>query len=361
MRWPVFAFVALSITADDCWGAAASADPLPPYRHIFLIILENRSYDQIIGNPNAPHINRLAMTYGLASQFYAEVHPSEGNYVAMIGGDTFGIHDDDAWYCTWGNPDRYCGSQSAISPYPDHTITARSLVDQLADHHLSWKGYFENIPLPGSRQVFYPDRASPVPGLPNELYASKHNGFINFKSVQDDPELSQKFVGFDQLDADLASGTAPNYAHIVPNQCNDMHGLLTPDVRDDCRGGEAIVRRGDAVVAQLVAAIQKSPLWTRPSNAAVVITFDEGGSAPPGAPQGCCGSDRDSAANFGGGHIATVVITNHGPRGRVDDTPYNHYSLLRTTEEALVIDEFLGHANDQALGVKAMSPLFAVP
>ena len=128
MRWPVFAFVALSITAADSWGAAASADPLPPYRHIFLIILENRSYEQIIGNPNAPNINRLAVTYGLASQFYAEVHPSEGNYVAMIGGDTFGIHDDDAWYCTRGNPDRYCGSQSAIIPYPDHTITARSLV-----------------------------------------------------------------------------------------------------------------------------------------------------------------------------------------------------------------------------------------
>src|SRR5437868_4053998 len=125
MRWPVLAFLALSITAADCWGAAASADPLPPYRHIFLIILENRSYEEIIGNPNAPNINRLAVTYGLASQFYAEVHPSEGNYVAMIGGDTFGIDDDDAWYCTWGNPDRYCGSQSAMRSYPDHTITAR--------------------------------------------------------------------------------------------------------------------------------------------------------------------------------------------------------------------------------------------
>jgi Phosphoesterase family len=117
------------------------------------------------------------------------------------------------------------------------------------------------------------------------------NGFINFRSVQDGPELAQKFVGFDQLDADLASGNAPKYAHIVPDQCNDMHGLLAPD---DCRGGEAVVGRGDAVVAQLVASIQRSPVWTSPSNAAVIITFDEGGSAPPGAPQGCCGSDRNS-------------------------------------------------------------------
>jgi phosphatidylinositol-3-phosphatase len=150
------------------------------------------------------------------------------------------------------------------------------------------------------------------------------------------------------------------YAHIIPNQCDDMHGLFGPDVPEDCRGGETVVRRGDAVVTQLVAAIQRSPVWTSASNAAVVITFDEGGSAPPGEPQGCCGSDKDNAANFGDGHIPTVVITNHGPRGKVDDTFYNHYSLLRTTEEALGMDEFLGHANNQALGVKAMTPLFAV-
>jgi arylsulfatase A-like enzyme len=120
------------------------------------------------------------------------------------------------------------------------------------------------------------------------------------------------------------------------------------------------VRRADAVVAQLVAAIQRSPVWTGPSNFAVVITRDEGGSAPPGTPQGCCGFEKDSAANFGGGHIPTIVITNHRPRGRVDDTPYNHYSLLRTSEEALGIGEFPGHANDRALGVKAIIPMFAV-
>jgi hypothetical protein len=59
-------------------------------------------------------------------------------------------------------------------------------------------------------------------------------------------------------------------------QCNDMHGLLAPDVPDDRRGDEAVVCRADAVVAQFVAAIQRSPVWTGPSNFAVVITRDEG-------------------------------------------------------------------------------------
>ena len=62
--------------------------------------------------------------------------------------------------------------------------------------------------------------------------------------------------------------------------------------------------------------------------------------------QGCCGFDPKGLSNFGGGHIATIVITNHGARGVVDPTPYNHYSLLRTTEDALGISEYLNEAGD---------------
>jgi phosphatidylinositol-3-phosphatase len=334
------------------------ADQLPRYEHVLVIVLENRGYDKIIGNPGAPNLNRLASTYGLATRFYAEVHPSEANYVAMIGGDTFGIHDDDAWYCATGNPDRYCSSQRTIVPYAPHTITARSLVDQLAETKLTWKGYFESIPAPGSLAVYFPDRRMPMPGVPSELYGSKHNGFVNFKVVQNDPDLASKFVGFDQLNHDLARGEMPNYAHIVPNQCNDMHGLDGIDVPDDCRGSvDRLIARGDAVIGALFASIEASPIWTAPSNVAVVITFDEDDGSTSG-PNGCCGYDKDSLANFGGGHIPTIVTTNHGPRGVLDDTPYNHYSLLRTTEDVFGIEAHLGHANDSDAGVKPMTPLF---
>ena len=67
-----------------------------------------------------------------------------------------------------------------------------------------------------------------------------------------------------------------------------------------------------------------------------------------------------SPANFGGGRIPTIVITNHGPRAVKDDTPYNHYSLLRTTETAFGISEHLAHAGDTQAGVVDMVPLFAV-
>ena len=68
----------------------------------------------------------------------------------------------------------------------------------------------------------------------------------------------------------------------------------------------------------------------------------------------------DASSNFGGGHIPTIVITNHGPRGVRDDTPYNPYSLLRTLEDAFGITQRLGHAADGRKGVRAMTPLFAL-
>ncbi len=350
------------------WLGAAStvvvAQEPAPYRHIFVIVEENKSYNQIIGDASiAPTINRLAKTYGTATQFYAEVHPSEANYIAMLGGDTFGIHDDDAFYCKPGLRDAWC-EKSGRTGYADHTITARSLMDQLADRGLTWKGYMESIPAPGSRAVRWPTLEHPVKGVPAELYAVKHNGFMNFKSVQDDPQLAQKIVGFDVLDQDLASGNMPNYAQIVPNQCNEMHGRDEgPDIPDDCRSSnsEGLIRRGDAMVARLVDKIMHSSIWSKPENVAIVITFDENGKAERNSgPQGCCGYAPKSAANFGGGRIPTVVITNHGPRGVSDATPYNHYSLLRTTEALFGINEYLGHAADEKAGVVTMTPLFAV-
>jgi hypothetical protein len=109
------------------------------------------------------------------------------------------------------------------------------------------------------------------------------------------------------------------------------------------------------------AAIVSLPVWSARENAAIVITFDENDKDERRtADQGCCGYDPESAANSGGGRIPTIVITNHGPRKVVDATPYNHYSLLRTTEAAFGIDEYLRHANDQRLGVLTMTPLFSV-
>jgi hypothetical protein len=190
------------------------------------------------------------------------------------------------------------------------------------------------------------------------LYASKHSGFMNFATVQADPRRAERIVGFDQLERDLASGALPNFALIVPNQCNEMHGLHGPLVPPDCDGDNkaALIRRGDKVAGELVRRIQESAVWKGSGNVAIVITFDEGAGKTR---EGCCGVTPAAASNFGGGHIPTVVITNHGPRGLSDDTPYSHYSLLRTLEDAFGLPDHLGRASDASDGVKPMVPLFA--
>jgi phosphatidylinositol-3-phosphatase len=350
-------------------GAATAADgsrtaPIPRYAHIVVIVAENKGYDLIIGpHTAAPNINRLANQYGLASQFFAETHPSEGNYVAMLGGDTFGIHDDDAFYCKPGMHDHWC-PKAAEPGYVNHTLSAPSLMDQLQERGLTWKAYMESLPQPGSLAVRWPTADAPVAGVPNQLYAVKHNGFMNFLHVQQDPARASKIVDFKVLDRDIESGQLPNYAHIVPNQCDDMHGRdRGAAVPPDCRTSDlrALIARGDRVIGDLVARIMRAPLWAAADNTAIVITFDENDKDQRQGPdQGCCGTDPHSGANAGGGHIPTIVITNHGPRGVVDDTPYNHYSLLRTTEAAFGVHAYLGHAAEESGGVVTMAPLFAV-
>ena len=331
-------------------AGAADLEGVPRYDHVFVIVEENKDYDQILNPAVAPNIAGLAAAYGEATQFFGEVHPSEANYVALLGGDTFGIHDDDAYYCAPKDVRPFCGGAQAPG-YADHTVHAPHLGTQLAAAGMSWKGYYENLPEPGSGAV--------VAGKPKALYASKHSGFLNFADVQAAPDRAQRIVGFDQLDRDLASGALPNFALIVPNQCNEMHGLHGQDVPADCDGlnKSALIRRGDAYAGELVRRLQATPMWKGPGNVAIVITFDEGAG---GTREGCCSVTPQAASNFGGGHIPTLVITNHGPRGLRDATPYNHYSLLRTLEDAFGLPEHLGRAADTANGVRPMTPLFAV-
>jgi hypothetical protein len=331
----VIATAALLVTlgAAPAGNAAPSAADLhfPRYAHIFVLMDENKSDGEIVNSPDAPAITAFAHAYGYASRFYAESHPSEPNYVALVGGSTYGIVDD-----------------------APHAIDAPSLATQFARAGVSWKNYNESLPKAGSLAAYATD---PHPSdLPADLYvyAAKHSGFIEFTSVRRDPNRAGHIVGFDRLHADLHSGAVPAFSLIIPNLCNDMHGVGEGDSPPDCRNGHLLIRRGDRHVKSLVDEIMASPVWKQPGNAAIVVTFDEDDA--DGA-QGCCGTNPKDPANAGGGHISTIVITNRGPRAVVDPTPYSHYSLLRTIDDAFGIHRYLQHANDA--GVVPMTRLFA--
>ena len=204
--------ISVSILSLLALAAAAGAAPLAPavgartiegvprFDHVFVIVEENKEYDQIVAGVDAPNIARLAKTYGDATKFYGEVHPSEANYVALLGGDTFGIHDDDPFYCKPGSVDPTCSLAAREPDYLDHTVHAPHLGDQLAAAGLTWKGYYESLPAPGSLAYIAGDPKFDNGTPRTALYASKHSGFINFASAQVDPDRARHLVGFDQFD-----------------------------------------------------------------------------------------------------------------------------------------------------------------
>ena len=327
-----------------------STEGVPRYDHIFLIIDENKSA-KIIGGPEAPFLTMLSQTYGYASRYYAVTHPSEPNYVAIVGGYTFGILDDDAFYCHHGDKQPYCKS-SWFPFYPNHTIDAPNIGTQLATAHLTWKEYLQSIPSPGSLSVVASDPKDPAGP---EVYASKHSGLINFVDVQTSSSRAQELVGFDQLGSDLLANHIPNLAVIIPNLCNDMHGMRGDGVPEDCQSDNisGLVARGDAHAKAIVDEIMATQTWKSKDLDAIVITFDEDDHQ---GKEGCCGINKDDPANSGGGHIPAIIITNHGPRAMTDATHYSHYSLLRTMEDAFGITVHLSHAGDP--GVVPMVKLF---
>src|SRR5215469_15946916 len=290
-------------------SASASGASIPHYNHIFVIVEENHGFNQIIGNSAAPVINSLAKTYGLATDYTGVADPSAPNYVALIGGNFYGIADDNSYYT--------------------HTITNPSVVNQLEGAQLTWKGYFQSIPYPGFRGTCYPSHCNGVPDS-DVLYASKHIGFPYFAYIQQHPQELQKMVPINTLQEDLQNSTVPNFSFIVPDQCNDMHGS-PPFCIDSATAGSfmdnALVNLGDGYANYLVNEITGSSVWSKGTNA-IVITWDEG--------------------NQPSSRISTIVITNHGPRGLRDNTPYNHYSLLLTIEKAFGLG-CLQHTCDSTL------------
>jgi len=328
-----------------------------PLDHIFVIMLENHSQSSVIGDPNAPYLTSLASKYAMADHYYGVTHPSMPNYIASIAGDNFGLQDDN--------------DQNVVN------LDRPNLVDQLEAKHLKWGAYMDTLP---DNKL---DRFGPVVnGTAVSLYAKKHNPFVLFDDVKNNPARMAQVKDYSALSTDLNSPGAPQFVWISPNQCNDMHGGVytavpghseTPcpygSTKDDANDA-ALKQKADVFVHGAVDTITHSRAWTKHS--AIVIVTDENdftGNAETGgweSAAGCCdspyvpaGDPRVSASwpggTYGGGLIPAIVVTADGPRHFVDHTPYNHYSLLTTIEDNWHLGH-LGHAGDTAGGVKPMWP-----
>ena len=176
--------------------------------------------------------------------------------------------------------------------------------------------------------------------VPIKLYAQKHDPFMYFPSIRNNPERLAKIVPFTQFDQDLDSGNIPNFVWISPDQCNDMHGVSTqnaqflgnPNCAFPASGlDHSIIKLGDNYLRNTVNEITESRVW-RTQKSALVIMWDENDYS---SANGCCHSPTGvNGIVLGGSNAPAMVLTSRGSEHFVDSTtPYNHYSLLATIEQ----------------------------
>lgn len=236
--------------------------------YIFIIVEENQTYSDIIGNPQAPYINSLISKYALATNYYAVAHPSLPNYLALTSGSTDGIDSD-------------CNPPSAGC-----VVNVPNIADQIEASGRSWKEYAESMP-------------SNCYSYNSGNYATKHNPFVYYADIIHNQSLcNSHVVPFTELLSDLSSiNSTPNYAFITPNLCNDMHNCS--------------ISVGDSWLAKYVPAILQSKAFlTKPS--LLAITWDEGNST--------------------NNHVATILAGSAIKNDYQSNLSFTHYSLLHTIE-----------------------------
>ncbi len=229
----LFALCVLAALQLACGGGSVQVQtPVPAgqptFSHVVLVVEENHSYSEVIGNASMPYINSLAPQYGLAAQYFADAHPSLPNYLLLTTGLTETFDDNFAG-----------------------TISDDNVVRELVKAGKTWKAYAESLPLPG------------YVGSDIGLYVQRHNPFTYLSDVQNDSSQAANIVPFTQFAADLANNTLPQYSFIAPNIMDDAHtGSLA---------------QADAWLQTNIAPLIASSAFQ--NGGLLIITFDEGNQA----------------------------------------------------------------------------------
>jgi hypothetical protein len=385
---------------------------IPHLDHVFVIMMENHGYSQIINNPNAPFINRLAKSANLAGNYFAIGHPSLTNYLEVVGGSNFGVQSDHN--ADWHNascannlatgiantdnppspnicPISGTGTDAAtpavdtvneaqglpgdnnidgIQSIPAAADTSgKTIADQLFEARNSWKSYQEDLPVEGADRVNYSDGVytnntdfstilpAQNPPLTSaaivNLYAVKHNPFAYFQSVQEghDRGLSLKnSVGFD--------GPRGLYADLGTGNVPAFSFIAPSQCNDQHGRGNAgpfcnYDPASDGTQAGVnPALIQRGDVEVRKLVTAIKSSpaWGEGRNAIV-----VLWDENDYSQAPNTNQVALIVDTNYSKGGKQSATAYNHYSLLKSIESGFGLP-CLNHACDD--NVQVMSDLF---
>jgi hypothetical protein len=383
---------------------------IPNLDHVFVIMMENHGYSQIVGNPNAPFANQYAKSANSATNYFAIGHPSSTNYLEVVGASNFGVRSDNGpdWhnanctpnivppgYTTTDNPPsaNVCPiageGMDAATPALDTTnecpnpptacppglisidgssiqaapTVGKMIGDQLAEKGRRWKSYQESLPAAGADNVTYSDGfftdLSTIPdslGGSNafvKLYAAKHNPFVFFKSVQDGTNPNNSLanvVGFEGkggLYDDLSSGHIPALSFIASNQCTDQHG----------RGNGGAQCAFDPVTDGSQAGLNPALIYVGDLTLQTIVTAIHKSPAWGNGRNAIVvlwdENDYSFVPNLN--QVLVIVDTNYGVHHKTSGQYYTHFSLTKSLEAGFNLP-CLNHACDA--NVKVMSDMF---
>jgi len=285
----VTALVSLVFSLAACGGQAANVLPPtrtpgqinPQFGHVFIVVEENAGYSDVIGSSSMAYFNSLANTYGLATNYYANLHPSIPNYFELTVGKTLTVIDSET-------PQSF--------PVSDDNV-----VRELLAAGKTWKSYAEDLPNAG------------YSGGDTAKYLVRHNPLAYITDVQNTPAQAQNLVPFSEFAADLPTANLPQYSFIVPNSCDNAH---------DCPLSTA-----DAWLKTNIDPLINSPVFQK--DGLLIIVFDEGPTLD---------------FTQGGGHVAAVVISPFSKPAYKSIALYQHQSVLRLMLEGLGVTKLPGDA-----------------
>jgi hypothetical protein len=260
---------------------------------VFLIVMENHNWSDILNNPSAPYINKTLLPQAsFAQQYYNPPgnHPSEPNYIWLEAGTNFGIRNDN-------------------SPARNHLSSTDHLVTYLNNAGITWKAYEEGI------------SGKECPLTSSVLYAPRHNPMVYFDDVTDNNNPNSAYCiaherPYSELQSDLNNNTVVQYNFIAPDLCNDMHNSFGCQTLNE-------VNNGDTWLSQQIPMIMQSEAYQQ--GGVIFITWDE--------------------SQNGDHPIGMIVLSPFAKGGGYSNNIYyTHSSTLRTIQEIFHVTPLLGDA-----------------
>jgi acid phosphatase len=265
-----------SATGSDAAAPMTAQFLTPQSRHVVMVMEENQSYSTVVRNTSSwPNLNRLIGDGALATRYYANSHPSIGDYFMLTTGQLLTTNDSSTR--VWNVPN----------------IARRMLASGV-----SFRIYAQGI----SRGYLGGNTGS---------YLIRHNPFARLSDIADNKQVAYQHIWpFTQFAIDLANGTLPEFSYIVP------------DIYDDAHNGTP--HQADAwLQANVVDHLSNHPAFQPGGDGVLIVDFDEA---------------ADSDSTHGGGHVAPVFWgpkVKAVAYNQISTTLYQHQSMLHTVMELL--------------------------